>query len=92
MAYFAQPIIHDVGRAARIYYVDRNQCIAWNTHRRNGELRLLTGWCWVAKNSDAYQMGFKTKSACIRDVHYKLVQRVEVPGITRRPRPLRLVA
>ncbi len=92
MAYFTKPIIDDVSRLARVYYVDHNQCIQWNTHRRHGELRLLTGWCWIAKATDRYQMGFKTRSAAIRDAHYKLVQRVEVPGISRRPNKLRLVA
>ncbi len=94
MAYYPAPIIEDVGKLARIYYVDVNQCVAWNTHRRDGELRLLTGWCWIARTGAGHQMGFKTRSAAIRDAHYKLVERIEVPGLPRsRPRPnVRLVA
>lgn len=90
MAYFAKPIITEVGRVARIYYVDRNQTAAWNTHRREGELRLLTGWCWIAKHGDAYQMGMKTRSAAIRHCWYVLVHKAEEPGV--RKRTLKLAA
>ena len=38
-------IIADVERVARIYYVAVNDTKLWNEHRREGELRLLTGSC-----------------------------------------------
>ena len=39
-------IIADVDRVARIYYVAVADTKLWNEHRREGELRLLTGWAW----------------------------------------------
>jgi hypothetical protein len=83
-------IIAEVDRAARIHYVDRGLCQRWNEHRRAGELRLLTGWCWTARNGGAYRQGFKTRTVAYRDAYYALIRHTEAPMLTR-PR-LRVVA
>ena len=83
-------IIADVERVARIYYVAVADTKLWNEHRREGELRLLTGWCWTARNGRAFRQGFKTATVAYRDAWYALVKESEAPPIAR-PR-LRVVA
>jgi hypothetical protein len=82
-------IIADVDRVARIHYVDVGLCQQWNKHRRGGELRLLTGWCWTAKNGRDFRQGFKTQTVAYRDAYYALVRKEHTPVIAR-PR-LRIV-
>jgi hypothetical protein len=83
-------IIAEVGRVARIHYVDRAMCVRWNEHRKEGELRLLTGWCWTARNGRDYRQGFKTQTVAYRDAYYALVRQEHTPPIAR-PR-LRVVS
>ncbi len=84
-------IIADVDRVARIYYVAVADTKLWNEHRREGELRLLTGWAWSARNDPrAFRQGFKTPTVAYRDAWYSLVEHREAPSIAR-PR-LRVVA
>jgi hypothetical protein len=83
-------VVAAVDRVARIHYVAKADTKLWNEHRRPGELRLLTGWCWTAKSGTAHRQGFKTKTVCLRDAWYVLVQHTEAPSVTR-PR-LRVVA
>lgn len=82
-------VIEDVEKVARIHYVDVTMTTNWNHHRREGELRLLTGWCWTAKDGRSFQQGFKTRTAAMRDAWYQLVQHVSAPSLTQRR--LRLV-
>jgi hypothetical protein len=79
MAYFPNNIIAAVDRAARIYYINRAQTKLWNDNRRSGELRLLTGWTWVARNGSNYRQGFKTASVAYRDAYYVLVKHSRAP-------------
>lgn len=80
-------IIAEVERVARIHYVDVAQTKQWNEHRRDGELRLLTGWSWTARNGSDHRQGFKTRTVAMRDAWYVLVQHRAAPAI----RPLRVV-
>lgn len=82
-------IIAAVDEVCRIYYLDRDACGQWNDHRRSGELRLLTGWCWVVKGSTQHRQGFKTMTVAYRDAYYTVVKRETTPHI--RPRTLRVV-
>lgn len=75
---------------ARFYYVGVNDTQRWNEHRRDGELRMLTGWAWAAKVGNEHRQGFKTMTVAYRDAYYSLVRREEAPLPTR-PR-LRVVA
>jgi hypothetical protein len=83
-------IIADVSRVARVFYINVHDCKAWNATRRDGELRMLTGWVWIARSGGAYRQGFKTQTVCYRDAYYDLVRQTVAP-IAGRPR-LRVVA
>jgi hypothetical protein len=83
-------IVAAVNEVARVSYVDARHTKHWNAHRREGELRLLTGWCWTSKSGDRVGLGLKTMTACYRDAWYELVARSEAPSIAR-PR-LRVIA
>jgi len=76
-------IIAEVERVARIHYVDKAATRLWNEHRREGELRLLTGWCWTARNGSDHRQGFKTRTVAYRDAWYALVQHRAAPAVTR---------
>ena len=82
-------VITDVQKVARIYYIDAAHTKSWNEHRREGELRLLTGWCWTTKDGRTYGQGFKTQTVAYRDAWYRLVAHASVPSLTQRR--LRLV-
>jgi hypothetical protein len=77
-------IIASVDEIATIHYVDMQACQAWNQHRREGEIRLLTGWVWTAKVGGLYQQGLKTKTQCYRDAYYRLVLKTIAPSLNRR--------
>ena len=77
-------IIADVERVARIYYIDVAQTRRWNEHRQEGELRLLTGWVWSARDGREHRQGFKTMTVAYRDAWYALVRQEAAP-IGRRP-------
>ena len=81
-------VIAEVDRVARIHYVDMEATARWNQHRREGELRLLTGWCWTAKNGRSFRQGFKTPTVAYRDAYYSLVSNTEAPVFYR---PIRVV-
>lgn len=83
-------IFAEVDRVARIRYVDRAECAHWNEYRRDGELRLLTGWCWTSKSGHEHRQGFKTWTVAYRDAYYSLVRKEATPTIGR-PR-LRVVS
>ena len=82
-------IVEDVKKVARIHYVNVAMCQSWNEHRREGELRLLTGWCWTAKDGRSFQQGLKTETFAYRDAYYALVLRAAPPAYSTRR--LRLV-
>jgi len=90
MMWLPANIVADVEHVARIYYVGVNDTKLWNKHRRSGELRLLTGWCWTARKGYAFRQGFKTQTVAYRDAWYALVAHSEAPPIAR-PR-LRVIA
>lgn len=86
-----QDIIASVDALARIHYIDAQMCKTWNTYRRAGELRLLTGWCWSAADG-RHRQGFKTKTVCYRDAYYTLVKRRRNTPGAGASAPLRIVA
>ena len=81
-------VVEDVQRVARVEYTDMNATKNWNEHRRDGELRLLTGWGWTAKSGRQFRQGFKSETVCYRDAWYELVQKSSAPPVAR----LRVVA
>lgn len=83
-------VLDAVDKAASVDYVDAARCKVWNDHRKAGELRLLTGWRWVARDGSDSRQGFKTETVCYRDAYYALVRHSAAPGLARRR--LRLVA
>jgi hypothetical protein len=76
-------VIEEVDKVARIRYVDRAACILWNKHRREGELRMLTGWGWVSRDGRSHRQGLKTVTVCYRDAWYALVAKAEAPRVAR---------
>lgn len=72
-------IIAEVDSVARIHYIDVSMCISWNKRRDVSELRLLTGWCWSAKDGRSYRQGFKTQTVAYRDAYYTLVRKEVAP-------------
>lgn len=76
-------IIAEVGRVARIHYVAVGDTKLWNEHRREGELRLLTGWCWTARDGSDYRQGFKTQTVAYRDAYYALIRQSAAPPLSR---------
>jgi hypothetical protein len=79
-----QSIIDEVRKVASVHYVDAALCQRWNEHRRDGELRLLTGWSWTAKNGRDFKQGFKTQTVAYRDAWYALVQQTTLPRLNHR--------
>jgi hypothetical protein len=77
-------VISQVDTLARVYYVNMSDCQSWNATRKEGELRLLTGWMWVAKSGGAHQQGLKTQTQCYRDAYYRLVLKSTSPSLLRR--------
>src|ERR1700752_2714785 len=88
--FFTQAITAEIERRARFCYFDVAQVRAWNLHRRGDELRLLTGWTWMARDGSAQRTGFKTISAAVRDAYYVLIQHREQPADVTRPKLVRL--
>lgn len=81
MPYYASEVVQDIEEAANFFYIDREMCRGWNTNRRGGELRLLTGWTWAQRDGNKqYRTGFKTRSAAMRDAYYVLTQHREQPA------------
>lgn len=77
-------IIDDVDAKARIYYLSSGDTKRWNENRRGPELRMLTGWCWVARDgSGRYAQGFKTQTVAYREAWYALVHKEAAPLVQR---------
>lgn len=83
-------VVRAVEEVARFYYVSVVDTHRWNEHRREGELRLLTGWAWTSKDGSSHRQGFKTMTVAYRDAWYSLIQHREAPLSIRRGR-LRVV-
>lgn len=74
-------VVADVNRVARVHYIGQDDCARWNEHRDPGELRLLTGWCWSARDRRAFRQGFKSMTVAYRDAWYQLVRQADAPSI-----------
>jgi hypothetical protein len=79
-----QDVVDMVDDVATVRYVAVSDCVTWNKNRREGDLRLLTGWVWTARNGSLYQQGLKTKTQCYRDAYYRLVLKRTVPALSTR--------
>jgi hypothetical protein len=90
--FFANDIIAAVDRVARVRYLGKRDIKAWNDNRRDGELRLLSGWEWIARNGSAHRQGLKTVSAAYRDAYYELVVGAETPRLRAKLRLVRRAA
>lgn len=88
--FYNRAIISEVEQLARFYYFNVEQVRSWNQHRRGDELRLVTGWTWMARNGSMQRTGFKTISAATRDAYYVLVQHREQPADVTRPKVVKL--
>lgn len=75
-------VIDEVDEIATIRYIDLAATQRWNQHRHKDELRLLTGWAWIAKRGGEYRQGFKTPTVAYRDCYYALVRHTHAPGGT----------
>lgn len=73
----------EVEARARIIYIDSAATARWNKYRRDGELRLLTGWAWIAKNGRDARQGFKTRTVAYRDAYYALISNEAAPDFHR---------
>lgn len=76
-------IVAAVDKVARIYYINGAEARSWNEHRRSGELRMLSGWCWTSNKSNRHRYGFKTITVAYRDAWYELVQETSTPIVRR---------
>lgn len=75
-------VIKQVDKVARIRYITRSECELWNAHRRNGELRMLTGWEWIARDlSGRHGHGYKTMTVAYVQAFYTLVKGEQAPQI-----------
>lgn len=74
-------IVREVDKVARIRYINKHECENWNAHRKPGELRLLTGWEWIAKDGSAHCQGFKTQTVCYRNAYYALIRKEDAPSL-----------
>lgn len=84
-------VVAAVNEVARIGYIDMTLTKAWNEQRKEGELRALTGWYWVAKHGTEYRHGFKTMTMAYSDAWHSLVQHSQVPMVGSARARLRLV-
>lgn len=75
--------VEAVSAVARVWYVDWQTATRWNEHRRPGELRLMTGWVWTAKDGSDERGGIKTQTAAIIEAYYRLVLKAAPPRATR---------
>jgi hypothetical protein len=75
--------IAEVEAVARISYIDQSIAARWNEHRREGELRMMTGWVWAARDGSDERAGFKSVTACTIDAWYRLVARAAPPRASR---------
>jgi len=76
-------MVEAVEKVARIFYIDSSMTASWNEGRKDGEPRLMSGWCWEAKSGGRHQAGIKTPTAAYIDCWYHLVAEVEPPRISR---------
>ena len=74
-------IVAEVEQVARVFYVDQGMAQRWNEHRRDGELRLMTGWVWSAKSGREERGGVKTVTAAYIDAYYRLVLHTTAPRV-----------
>ena len=77
-----QTVIDDVDNLASVYYVNFAYSQKWNQYRKSNELRMMSGWAWVAKHNQQYRYGFKSKTVAYRDAWYTLVKKSRSPLLT----------
>jgi hypothetical protein len=75
-------IVTQVQEVARIFYVDVGMATKWNEQRKEGELRMMTGWCWSAKKGGRERTGIKSITTAYIDAYYALVVEAAPPRIT----------
>lgn len=76
-------VIKQVDKVARIRYITRSECELWNANRRNGELRMLTGWEWIARDlSGQHGSGLKTMTTCYIAAYYAVVKGQDAPSLS----------
>ena len=82
-------IVEDVDRVARVWFISWDMAQGWNAKRREGELRMMTGWVWTSRDGKQERVAFRTMTAAYIDCHYTLVARAAAPRLAR-PRLLRV--
>lgn len=84
-------IIREVDKVARIRYITRLECELWNASRKDNELRLLTGWEWIARDKTGrHVQGFKTMTVAYRNAYYALIRNEDAPSLTIKRSDLRV--
>jgi hypothetical protein len=76
-------IVEDVNKVARVWFIDWTMAQVWNAKRREGELRMMTGWVWTSRDGSQERVAFRTITAAYIDAHYTLVARAAAPRISR---------
>lgn len=89
--WIADQTVKEIDKVARFRYISKMECELWNAQRKPGELRLLTGWEWIARDGSGHQQGLKTRTAAYRDAYYILIKRESAPGLPLGRATLRLV-
>jgi hypothetical protein len=80
--WFPRPVCEQIEAVAKFRYIDRELCEQYNKRKAANELRLLTGYEWIARDGSASRAGFKTLTVAYRDAYYALIRDTVAP--TRR--------
>jgi hypothetical protein len=84
-------VIEQVDELAFIRYINVQDAMSWNIQRRPEEIRLLTGWEWIARRGHLHRQGFKTQTVAYRDAYYTLVRHEDAPSLLITRSTLRIV-
>ena len=76
-------IVAEVDRVARVWFISWEMAQGWNAKRREGELRMMTGWVWTSRDGKQERVAFRTMTAAYIDAHYTLVARAAAPRLAR---------
>lgn len=74
-------IVKEIEKVAVVRYISKAECELWNANRRKGELRLLTGWEWMARDKSTHCQGFKTVTVAYRAAYYALIRHEDTPSL-----------
>jgi hypothetical protein len=76
-------IVEDVNKVARVWFIDWTMAQGWNAKRRDGELRMMTGYVWTSRDGTQERVAFRTMTAAYIDAYHVLVERASPPRLSR---------